>query len=177
LAEQQALYDEGDDIARREAIATEEQNYQELSQAEKRHAARVEALREDEVEEDDYFESKHHKPAAHHKKAGKASKHAKKHGSHKQRREQAHHARKPAHHQQEAQPVHHAAHTVMTADQAADRGNYETHSQGKLTSEDFTKGRYDSSETLAQHGGHKHHAHRGRGMAHIRHQNMVNKEE
>lgn len=49
------MYDEGDDIARREAIATEEQNFQELSLAEKRHAARVEALREDEVEEDDSF--------------------------------------------------------------------------------------------------------------------------
>lgn len=55
LAEKQSMYDEGDDIARREAIATEEQNFQELSLAEKRHAARVEALREDEVEEDDSF--------------------------------------------------------------------------------------------------------------------------
>jgi hypothetical protein len=58
----------------------------------------------------------------------------------------------------------------MTADQAADRGNYETHSEGKMTSEDFTKGRFDSSETLAQHRGHKHHGHRSTGMAHIRHQ-------
>jgi hypothetical protein len=48
------MYDDEDDIAQREAIATEEQNYQELSQAEKRHAARVEALRDDEVEEDDF---------------------------------------------------------------------------------------------------------------------------
>ena len=38
MAEQQAMYDDEDDIAQREAIATEEQNYQELSQAEKRTA-------------------------------------------------------------------------------------------------------------------------------------------
>jgi hypothetical protein len=47
------LYDEEDDIAQREVIATEEQNYHELSQTEKRHGARIEALRDDEVEEDD----------------------------------------------------------------------------------------------------------------------------
>jgi len=167
LAEHQAMYDEGDDVARREAIDTEEQNYQELSQAEKRHTARVEALREDEVEEDDYFESKHHKPAAHHKKAAK---HGKKHRSHKQHRKQPHHAGKPAHHQQEAQPVHHAAHTVMSADQAADRGNYETKNEGKHSSEEFTKGRFDSSESLAEHRGHKHHGHRSGATADSRQQ-------
>lgn len=58
MAQEQAMYDDEDDIAQREAIATEEQNYQELSQAEKRHAARVEALRDDEVEEDDFFEQR-----------------------------------------------------------------------------------------------------------------------
>ena len=72
------MYDDEDDIAQREAIATEEQNYQELSQAEKRHAARIEALRDDEVEEDDYFEDRERPQSlkqVHHKK----SKHAKKH--------------------------------------------------------------------------------------------------
>ena len=68
------MYDEGDDIARREAIATEEQNFQELSLAEKRHAARVEALREDEVEEDDSFQRKHHKASSVHKRAHKSAK-------------------------------------------------------------------------------------------------------
>jgi hypothetical protein len=55
LAEQQAVFDEEDDVVQREAIATEEQNYYELSQREKRHAALVEALRDDEVEGDDTF--------------------------------------------------------------------------------------------------------------------------
>ena len=50
------MYDDEDDIAQREVIATEEQNYQELSQAEKLHGARIEALRDDEIEEDDSFE-------------------------------------------------------------------------------------------------------------------------
>jgi hypothetical protein len=162
LAEQQALYDESDDIARREAIATEEQNYQELSQSEKRHSARVEALREEEVEEDDVFESKHHKPAALHKKSAKHSKHAKKHQAHKQHHKPAHHAKKVAHHQQ-AQPVHHA-HQVVTADQAADRG-YLPEAPGKVSSEVFTKGKFDSSESLVQHKGHKKH-HRHQALAH-----------
>jgi hypothetical protein len=35
------MYDEEDDVAQKEVIATEEQNYQELSQAEKRHGARL----------------------------------------------------------------------------------------------------------------------------------------
>lgn len=72
------MYDDEDDIAQREAIATEEQNYQELSQTEKRHAARIEALRDDEVEEDDFFEDRekpHSLKQVHHKK----NKHAKKH--------------------------------------------------------------------------------------------------
>jgi hypothetical protein len=32
FAQEQAMYDDEDDIAQREVIATEEQNYQELSQ-------------------------------------------------------------------------------------------------------------------------------------------------
>jgi hypothetical protein len=82
MAEQQAMYDEEDDIAQREAIATEEQNYQELSQAEKRHAARIEALRDDEVEEDDFFEDRESprtfKKMRLHQKKNKHSKHGKK---------------------------------------------------------------------------------------------------
>lgn len=69
------MYDDEDDIAQREAIATEEQNYQELSQAEKRHAARIEALRDDEVEEDDFFDRPQSLRQVHHHK----NKHTKHH--------------------------------------------------------------------------------------------------
>lgn len=74
----------------------------------------------------------------------------------------AHHAKKVAHHQQ-AQPVHHA-HQVVTADQAADRG-YLPEAPGKVSSEVFTKGKFDSSESLAQHKAHKKH-HKHQALAH-----------
>ena len=162
LAQEQSLYDDSDDIARREAIATEEQNYQELSQAEKRHAARIEALREDEVEEDDQIERKHHTL---HKKAVKHGHHGKKHVAH---HKPAHHKRQ-AHHQHEvkaaAPQAHQSAHKVVTADQAADRG-YIPEAPGKVNSEAFTKGRFDSSESFAQHKRHHKKVQRPQALAH-----------
>lgn len=81
----------------------------------------------------------------------------------------------------QAQPVHHAVHKkVMTADQAAEageRGNNDTHhsSSDKMTSEAFTKGRFDSSEAFAQRKHHKKHGHRHAGMTHIRTQKASDK--
>jgi len=149
MAQQQTMYDDEDDIAQREAIATEEQNYQELSQAEKRHAAHVEALRDDEVEEDDFQERPRSMKKLHpkHKKAVKSKKGKK--TVHKKS-----HSVKPSH-QQKAQHM-----------RASDFENVDAPANTKGMSSDdfserFTGGRFDHTESLSsnlKHGhGKKHH--------------------
>lgn len=144
MAQHHSMYDDEDDIAQREAIATEEQNYQELSQAEKRHAARVEALRDDEIEEDDYQEKPRSMKKLHpkHKKVVKSKKGKKTH----QKRS---HSVKPSH-QQKAQHM-----------RASDFENVDAPANTKGMSSDdfsekFTGGRFDHTETLAEGRVHGH---------------------
>ena len=160
MAQQSSMYDDEDDIAQREAIATEEQNYQELSQAEKRHAARVEALRDDEIEEDDFqdqprslkkFTPKTRK-VKHTKKGGKKAHHKK-----------AHSVKPVAHHQPQPVQTKKAHHQISAS--AFENADAPESKQGKFDSEEFTKGRFDTSETLA----HKGHGKRHHNMAQKKH--------
>jgi len=151
MAQQKSMYDEDDDIAQREAIATEEQNYRELSQTEKRHAARVEALRDDEVEEDDQYERPRSFKKLHPKtkkvrqtKKGKKAHHKKSHSV------------KPVRHQRAHQQTMHASDFENDAAPVSKQGQMDSDE----FSDKFSRGRYDTSETLGQvHHGHakKHH--------------------
>lgn len=150
MAQQKSMYDEDDDIAQREAIATEEQNYRELSQTEKRHAARVEALRDDEVEEDDSYERPRSLKKLHPKvrkvrqtKKGKKAHHKKSHSVKPARHQRAHQTMHASDFENDAAPV--SRQGQMDSDEFSDK---------------FSRGRFDTSETLGQvHHGHakKHH--------------------
>jgi hypothetical protein len=105
-------------------------------------------LRDDEVEEDDFYEKPRSLKKLH-PKTKKVIKHGKK-GRKPQHKKS--HSVKPIHHQRAHQTMH-----------ASDFENTEApvSTKGHMDSDDFTKGRFDTSETLVQgrHHGHakKHH--------------------
>lgn len=80
------------------------------------------------------------------------------------------------HHAPVAHKIQHASPVkYMTADAAEGAASPAADQSGKVNSEQFTKGRFDSSETLVQNHHSKHHKMHHR-PSHVQHQSLASKE-